>query len=103
MLVTSAGYGTVQHSLRNGVPLLLSGQGQDKPHTGPLAEWSGVGVYIEKNAVSPKEIEETVDKILSTPSYKEKATEMAESYKNYEPIQKIDALIKESLAKLDTL
>ncbi|KAF2104868.1 UDP-Glycosyltransferase/glycogen phosphorylase [Rhizodiscina lignyota] len=103
VLVSSAGYGTVQHALRNGVPMVLAGEAQDKQHTGPIAEWSGIGIYIGKTAVPPNEIQEAVDKIILTPSYKETGAKLATSYKKYEPIERIDGLIKESLAKLEAM
>lgn len=102
-MVTSAGYGTLQQALRIGVPMVLSGLAQDKPEIGPLSEWAKVGIYKPFAYVPAEELRDAVDKILTTPMYKETVMMFKDRYNEYEPLGRIDRLIEESLAKIESI
>ena len=97
MLVSNGGYGTVQQSLVKGVPMVLSGVSQDKAQTGPIAEWAGVGIYLQVEQTTPEMIRESVDAILRDEKYKERAAELATKYRDYDTIAIVDQTIQEAL------
>ena len=96
--MTSAGYGTVQHALRHGVPMVLSGKYEDKAEIGAMGIWAGVAEYHKKNVVDPDDVRDSVNKILSDDRFKQKAMEIAEIYKGYDPVERMDAILQERIA-----
>lgn len=69
MLVTNGGYGTVQQSLRAGVPMIISGIGQDKLHTGALINYKGFGIYNALPQVTAELLTESFDKMMGNATY----------------------------------
>jgi UDP:flavonoid glycosyltransferase YjiC (YdhE family) len=70
VLVTNGGYGTVQQSLRAGVPMIMSGVGQDKLHTGALINYKGFGIYHALPQVTAELLTDDFDKILGNQTYR---------------------------------
>ena len=97
MLVSNGGYGTVQQSLVSGVPMVLSGVGQDKAQTGSIAEWVGVGIYHQVEQTTPYMIRQSVDAMLKDNRYKERAKELSNKYGDYDTIAIVDQTIQEAL------
>ncbi|KAF2100909.1 UDP-Glycosyltransferase/glycogen phosphorylase [Rhizodiscina lignyota] len=95
VLVTSAGYGTIQHALRHGVPMVSTGLEQDKPQTGVIMEVRKVGIYHNVLQADKDQIRESVDKILNNPNYKETAEKFKEIYKNYSPAERLHEIIQQ--------
>lgn len=95
VLVSSAGYGTVQHALRNGVPLILVGSGADKLETGTIAMYTGVGIHHQEAALGSDTVRKSVEEILRNPNFKEKAQAMKRGYQEYNPIEKLDKILQE--------
>lgn len=83
--------------------MVLSGVAQDKPEIGPLAEWAGVGIYKPMAFVPPEELRDAVDTIFSDPKYKERVMELKERYNDYEPLERIEKLIEESVSKIESI
>ncbi|KAF2103208.1 UDP-Glycosyltransferase/glycogen phosphorylase [Rhizodiscina lignyota] len=103
ILVSSGGYGTVQHALQNGVPMVLIGALEDKVETGTIARYTGVGIFHHSLSVEPDAVAASVDEILSNPSYKQNAEKMKESYKEYDPVELLDKIIQERVRWYDEL
>jgi UDP:flavonoid glycosyltransferase YjiC (YdhE family) len=51
--VTNGGYGGVQYALRYGVPIVATGDKEDKPEVGARVAWSGVGRRIRTERPTP--------------------------------------------------
>lgn len=103
VLVTTAGYGTVQHVLRNGVPMVISGTVLDKTKIGAIAKYTGVAEFVHKDFLDPEDIRTGVDNILKDPSYKNNMMKMAEVYKGYDPIERLDGIIQERIKWFDAM
>ena len=123
VLISNGGYGTVQQALRAGIPMIFSGVGQDKLHTGALIEWSGVGIYHAVPQVTSAMVSDAFEKILSNESYRyvephsislwqrwlhflvlvrlttrrEKSKAMAEQFEQYNAIEVVDSTIQKVL------
>ncbi|OCT48659.1 glycosyltransferase, mgt family [Cladophialophora carrionii] len=93
VLVSNAGYGTVQQALFCGVPMVLAGVGEDKPETCARAAWAGVAVNLKCLRPTVEQLREAVDEVLSVPKYRVRGKELAEEYRQYDTIVEIEAAI----------
>ncbi len=75
--VTNGGYGGVQHSLANGVPMVVAGRTEEKGETAARVAWSGVGVDLKTESPAPEQIRSAVRSVLSTPRFAQAAGELA--------------------------
>ncbi|MGO7042327.1 glycosyltransferase [Rhizobium acaciae] len=78
LLVTNGGYGTVSQTLKAGVPIVAAGRTEDKAEVGARVGWSGVGIEIPSQRPTVEELREAMDRVLSEPSYRQRAGEIAE-------------------------
>jgi len=74
--VTNGGFGGVHFALANGVPIVAGGITEDKPEIGNRVAYSGVGINLKTNKPSPEQMRAAVKRVLSTPSYRQKAREL---------------------------
>ncbi|WP_244477467.1 nucleotide disphospho-sugar-binding domain-containing protein [Methylobacterium sp. Leaf125] len=77
VLVTNGGYGTVQLALQAGVPIVSAGRTEYKAEVGARVAWSGVGLEIPSQRAEPRELREAVDRVLTDPSYRDRARTIA--------------------------
>jgi UDP:flavonoid glycosyltransferase YjiC (YdhE family) len=70
VLITNGGYGTIQQALRAGTPLIVSGVGEDKLHTGSIISYIGNGIYNPVHYTNPEMIRNSFDEILKNQSYR---------------------------------
>lgn len=73
VMVTNGGYGGVQFALSNGVPLVVAGEGEDKPDIAARVAWSGVGVNLRAGRPSAARIRNAVGRLLSEPAFRRQA------------------------------
>ena len=71
VLVTNGGYGGVQFALRHGVPLVVSGQTEEKPEVCARVAWSGTGINLRTNRAKPQAVAQAVRAVLADSSYRE--------------------------------
>jgi UDP:flavonoid glycosyltransferase YjiC (YdhE family) len=83
-LVTNGGYGTVQHALSEGVPIVVAGATEDKPENAARVAWSGVGIRIRAQSPTPDQIRTAVRAVLREPSYGERARAIAAQMAGYD-------------------
>jgi MGT family glycosyltransferase len=83
-LVTNGGYGTVQHALSEGVPIVVAGATEDKPEVAARIAWSGVGVRIREQTPSPAQLGEALRSILDEPGYRDRARAIADEMRAYD-------------------
>jgi UDP:flavonoid glycosyltransferase YjiC (YdhE family) len=69
-LITNGGYGTIQQGLRAGIPLIVSGVGEDKLQTGSILSYVGNGIYNPVHYTNPEMIRNSFDEILKNQSYR---------------------------------
>lgn len=71
--VTNGGYGGLHFALTHGVPLVVAGATEEKPELVARANWSGAGIGIKKQRVTPGQIGPAVRKVLEDPRYRQRA------------------------------
>jgi UDP:flavonoid glycosyltransferase YjiC (YdhE family) len=70
ILITNGGYGTIQQALRAGVPMIVSGVGQDKSHTGGIINYIGNGIYNAVHQTDAYTISVAFEEIQKNSSYR---------------------------------
>jgi MGT family glycosyltransferase len=83
VVITNGGYGGVQAALVQGVPLVVAGTTEDKLEVNARVAWSGAGISLKTDHPSPARIGAAVRRVLSVPSYRTRARELADAYARY--------------------
>jgi MGT family glycosyltransferase len=73
VMITNGGYGGVQQALANGVPLVIAGDSEDKPEVAARVHWTGTGIDLRSGKPAPAQIARAVRRVLSDPSYRQRA------------------------------
>ncbi|MDR7186828.1 UDP:flavonoid glycosyltransferase YjiC (YdhE family) [Microbacterium trichothecenolyticum] len=73
--VTNGGYGGVHYALAHGVPILSTGDTEDKAEVSARVAWSGAGLRLKprKGRIESNRIRTAVDRLLSDPAFRENA------------------------------
>jgi MGT family glycosyltransferase len=71
--VTNGGYGGICIALAAGVPVISAGTTEDKMEVGNRVSHSGVGINLKTNRPTTEQVRTAVRKLLSQPSYSERA------------------------------
>jgi MGT family glycosyltransferase len=103
VLVTFGGYGTVTQALHFGVPMVVAGQGEDKPENGARVAWTGCGLYLRTDQPTVHQIRNTVEYILSEPKYRARAQKMALEFRTYNAPREIRYLLGTLVAEGQTV
>lgn len=83
-LITNGGYGTVQHALAHGVPIIVAGATEDKPENAARVAWSGAGIRLRAQSPTPDRIRDAVQTISGESSYRTRAREIAAEMTEYD-------------------
>ncbi|SDG52976.1 glycosyltransferase [Microbacterium pygmaeum] len=75
LLVTNGGYGGVHFALAHGVPIIATGNTEDKTEVAARVEWSGAGVRLRprRGGLNVVQLAEAIDSVLQEPRYREHA------------------------------
>lgn len=99
VLVAFASYGTVTQALSFGVPMVVTGIGEDKPEVGARVAWTETGIYLRTEHPTVVEVRDAVDQILAGESYRARARELAMEFTAYDAAheipQALEALVSE--------
>jgi len=86
VFVTNGGYGSVQHGLSNGVPLIVGGVRADKAENAARVEWSCAGINLHTYLPTPEMVHQAVREVLGNPMYRKRAKEMQAEMQSYDPV-----------------
>jgi len=84
VMITNGGFGGTQNALAHGIPLVIAGASEDKMEVAARVEHSGAGINLRKQRPSPEDIGKAVMKILSEPSYRQKAKGLQMEFAKYD-------------------
>ncbi len=93
-MVTNGGYGGVHQALQHGVPLVVGGDGEDKPEIAARVEWSGVGIDLHTGEPSPADIRKAVLTVLGEPGYLKRAGELRTEFEGYDALGAIAGVVE---------
>ena len=81
-VVTNGGYGGVHYALAHGVPILATGNTEDKAEVAARVAWSGAGIRLRPKRdgrVAAAEIAGAVDRLLREPSFAQHARRIGDA------------------------
>ncbi|QSX24075.1 macrolide family glycosyltransferase [Priestia megaterium] len=81
VFITHGGMNSTSEGLYYEVPLIVVPQANDQPMIANRVEELQVGYKIDPHEVSVKKLQEAVQRVLSTPSYRENAKMISKSFK----------------------
>ena len=99
VLVGNGGYGGVQQALRHGVPMVLAGQSEDKVEVTARAAWAGAAINLATQRPAVADIRKAVERVLDTPTYRERAVHLSAQYAKHDALAEIHASIGELIAQ----
>ena len=101
-MVTNGGYGSVNHALSLGVPLVVAGSSEEKPEIAARVAWSGVGINLGTAQPAARQVGDAVRKLLATPGYRERANALREEFARHRALHGI-AQALEALPRVESL
>lgn len=81
--------------------MLSIGIAEDKPSTGLIIEETGVGIYHYVESIAVEQAKASIQKILTDVTYKKNAKRFREIYTHYDPVEKLDHIIRRETKKFD--
>jgi UDP:flavonoid glycosyltransferase YjiC (YdhE family) len=78
--VTNGGYGSVNQAMSFGIPLVTAGLTEDKADVNARVAWSGVGIDLATNEPTPQALRDAVRAVLTSPTYRRRASSMADEF-----------------------
>ncbi|MET7475988.1 nucleotide disphospho-sugar-binding domain-containing protein [Streptomyces sp. NPDC005648] len=94
VLVTNGGYGGVHQALGHGVPLVVGGDGEDKPEVAARVEWSGTGVDLRTGNPSPRAVRSAVRRVLTEPGFRRRAADLREEFRRHDALEAIAEVVE---------
>lgn len=79
-MVTNGGYGSVNHALSLGVPLVVAGGTEEKPEIAARVAWSGAGINLGSGQPGARQIGDAVRKVLGPSTYRQRAAALREDF-----------------------
>ncbi|KAK8066681.1 glycosyltransferase family 1 protein [Apiospora hydei] len=95
VLVHNGGYGGVQHSIRNGTPMVLAGETEDKPEMCAIAAWAGVAINLKTGKPSKVALRTAIDEVISDSKYRKACQRIQEEIASFDPLKIITETIDE--------
>jgi MGT family glycosyltransferase len=83
LIVTNGGYGGVQLALSHGVPLVVSGNSEDKMETNMRVLHAGCGVSLGTDRPGVAELTAAAHQVLTDPGYRRNALRLKAAYARY--------------------
>jgi MGT family glycosyltransferase len=99
-MVTNGGYGSVNHALSLGVPLVVAGTSEEKPEIAARVAWSGAGINLGSSQPGARQIGDAVRKVLGNSTYRRRAAALREDFARHRAptgiAQALEALLQTS-------
>jgi UDP:flavonoid glycosyltransferase YjiC (YdhE family) len=96
-MVTNGGYGGIHYALAHGVPLVVSGDSEDKPEAAARVAWSGAGVNLRTGDPSEKQVARAVGRLLREPRYRDTAQRLARA--EHDALQTVAEVLERAAAR----
>ncbi|WP_188895120.1 nucleotide disphospho-sugar-binding domain-containing protein [Microlunatus endophyticus] len=98
LMITNGGYGGVQLAARDGVPLIVAGDTQDKAEVAARVAWSGIGLDLRSGRPRPRQIRNAVRRVLADRRCALKSAALAASAAGLgDPMERIVAAVGAAL------
>lgn len=99
--VTNGGYGGVHFALRHHVPVLATGNTEDKAEVAARVAWSGAGLRLtpRRGRIDPAAVGRAVDRLLSEPDFRAHARRIGTAIAAAPGAAGIDAILRRLVAE----
>ncbi|KHN51382.1 N-glycosyltransferase [Pectobacterium fontis] len=91
IVITNGGYGSINSALKDGVPLIVAGVGEDKQEGAARVVFAKCGINLQTSTPSEEQIKQAVIEILEDPGYARRATWIKADYARYDAFALINA------------
>jgi MGT family glycosyltransferase len=98
VFVTNGGFGTVNLSLSNGIPMVVAGDTEDKIFTASRVGLSQAGINLATGHPTVEQIRTAVRAILSDKKYKENALKLQKEFARYNAFDLITETVNSMLS-----
>ncbi len=98
LVVTNGGYGTVNHALSHGVPVVVVGINEDKAEVGARVAWSGVGIGVQAETPEPSLLRGAIDRVLDDTRFRAAAEALSVQYAEADSERTVLQLLKRAAA-----
>jgi MGT family glycosyltransferase len=95
LLITNGGYGTVQHALSCGIPIVVAGATEDKPEVATRIAWSGAGIRLRTQSPAVEDLAAAIRSVRSDPRYRARAAAIAKEMDGYDAPRTAADLLEE--------
>jgi MGT family glycosyltransferase len=93
VFVTNGGYGSVNHALSLGVPIVVAGGTEEKPEIAARVAWTGAGINLGTGHPRPEQIRDAVRTVLSDPRYRRRAQVVQADFARHDARREIAAIL----------
>ncbi|KGM33008.1 glycosyltransferase [Inquilinus limosus] len=93
VFVTNGGYGSVNHALSLGVPIVVAGDTEEKPEIAARVAWTGAGINLGTGHPRPEQIRNAVRTVLSDPRYRRRAQAVQADFARHDARREIAAIL----------
>lgn len=94
VFVSNAGYGSLTHTVINGVPAVFAGQTQEKAEVAARAAMAGLAVNLQTHQPAAEDVRRAVDEVLGDVKYKTRAEELQAENEAMDPFAVIDEIVR---------
>ncbi|KAK1958865.1 UDP-Glycosyltransferase/glycogen phosphorylase [Colletotrichum sublineola] len=95
VFVSNAGYGALTHAVRNGVPVVLAGESQEKVEVTMRAVYAGLGVSLATQTPTAERIRKGADEVLRDTKYRKAAIKLKSEGDGMDALATVEAKVKE--------
>lgn len=96
VFVTNGGYGAFTHGIRNGCPMIIAGESEEKAEVAARAVYAGVAVNLGAKRPTPSQLARGVEQVVRNVNYRHRAVELRKENEDMNALEKmrdsIDAL-----------
>jgi UDP:flavonoid glycosyltransferase YjiC (YdhE family) len=89
VFVTNGGFGAVNQALSMGVPIVIAGETEDKTFVAARVAWSGAGINLGTNRLTPEQLRLAVREVLSDGRYRANARRLQQEFAQYNTLDRI--------------
>lgn len=102
VMIAFGGYGTVTQALSLGVPMVLAGLTEDKLENATQVASTGSGINLRTDTPTVEQVRDSVDQILSDPSYRANAQRLAAEFAQYDSTKELRRLLEAVVAERES-
>ncbi|EFQ35508.1 uncharacterized protein GLRG_10652 [Colletotrichum graminicola M1.001] len=95
VFISNGGYGALTHAVRNGVPVVLAGESQEKSEVAMRAVYAGLGVSLATQRPTAEQIRKGTDEVLRDTKYRKAVMRLKGEDDSMDALATVEAKVKE--------